>query len=124
MYHVNAHGVDERMINVHYYYYIIIIIDMFCLCGMLGGVEIVVVVVTVGDVAVVFAVVVVGSIACITASYTEKGSIYYNRDMLVRDCSVVDCVVSKTVYQRFTHDLVICVWSWYRRILNVCFVFS
>ena len=21
MYHVSAHGVDERMINVHYYYY-------------------------------------------------------------------------------------------------------
>ena len=26
MYHVSAHGVDERMINVHYYYFIIIII--------------------------------------------------------------------------------------------------
>ena len=23
MYHVSAHGVDERMINVHYYYYYI-----------------------------------------------------------------------------------------------------
>ena len=22
MYHVNAQGVDERMINIHYYYYI------------------------------------------------------------------------------------------------------
>ena len=27
MYHVNAQGVDESMINVHYYYYINVMVD-------------------------------------------------------------------------------------------------
>ena len=43
MYHVNAQGIDERMINVHYYYYyirslniIIAAISDACLCACVG----------------------------------------------------------------------------------------
>ena len=31
MYYVSAHGVDERMINVHYYYYLDLTFDRLAL---------------------------------------------------------------------------------------------
>ena len=34
MYHVSAHGVDERMINVHYYYFHSLLL-LFFLCLLL-----------------------------------------------------------------------------------------
>ena len=37
MYHVNAQGADERMINVHYYYYYNVdLLYIFCIVLMLS----------------------------------------------------------------------------------------
>ena len=36
MYHVSAHGVDERMINVHYYYYLFLRLQSVALTDAIG----------------------------------------------------------------------------------------